>query len=157
MAAPSPVAADVTIGEQLSVAAIGNGESKLINLSYSRDVDLTFSEAVEKVTATLSEIGFGILTTIDVQATFKAKLNVDFRPYTILGACHPPSALEVLTRQEEIGLLLPCNVTVSENDDGSIKVSAINAEEMFKVAGDPSLMEVAADVNRKLKEAVDNV
>lgn len=118
---------------------------------------MSFGEAVERVTETLSESGFGILTTIDVQATLKAKLDVDFRAYTILGACHPISALEVLSRQEDIGLLLPCNVTVSENDDGSIRVCSIDAEEMFRLAGDPALKEVAIDVNRRLKEAVDNV
>ena len=129
----------------------------MINLSYSRNVELPFGDAVARVTETLNDSGFGILTTIDVQATLKAKLGVDFKAYTILGACHPPSALEVLSRQEEIGLLLPCNVIVAENDDGSIRVSAVNAEELFKVAGDPSLKEVAVDVNRRLKEAVDNV
>lgn len=129
----------------------------MIDLCYSRNVSLPFSEAVERVTATLGELGFGILTTIDVQATLKAKLDVDFKPYTILGACHPPSAYKVLSIQEDIGVLLPCNVIVAQNDDGSIKISAVNAEELFKIAGDPSLEEVAVDIGRKLRAAVDNV
>ncbi|MCH7575352.1 MAG: DUF302 domain-containing protein [Candidatus Marinimicrobia bacterium] len=129
----------------------------MINPSYSRSVELPFGDAVARVTPTLNESGRGILTTIDVQPTLKAKLGADFEAYTISGACHPPRAFEVLFRQEEIGLLLPCNDIVAENDDGSLRVSAVNAEELFRVPGDPSLKEVAVDVNRRLKEAVDNV
>lgn len=128
-----------------------------MKVGYYRDVQLTFEEAESRVRTTLQEQGFGVLTEIDVKATLKKKLDVDFRPYKILGACHPPSALKALSTVPEIGLLLPCNVTVSRNDDGTIRVAAVDAEAMMGVVGEPELAPVAADVNSWLRAAIDAV
>ncbi len=128
-----------------------------MKVGYYRDVQMTFEEAESRVRTTLQEQGFGVLTEIDVKATLKKKLDVDFRPYKILGACHPPSALKALSIVPEIGLLLPCNVTVSRNDDGTIRVAAVDAEAMMGVVGEPELAPVAADVNSWLRAAIDAV
>ena len=126
-----------------------------MNIGYHRDLELSIDAADARVRETLAAEGFGILTEIDVQATLKKKLNADFRPYRILGACHPPSALQALLLKPEVGLLLPCNVTVSANDDGTVRVAAINAEIMLKVVDSPELAEVATEVNAALRRAVD--
>jgi len=91
-------------------------------------VDLPFQEAVEKVTEALAAEGFGILTEIDVRETLKKKIDVDFRNYVILGACNPPFAYQTLQVEEQIGLMLPCNVVVQDGGDGTSIVSALNPE-----------------------------
>jgi uncharacterized protein (DUF302 family) len=110
-----------------------------------------------RVRETLKEQGFGVLTEINVNEAFKEKLNEDFRRYKILGACHPPTAYRALSEELEIGLLLPCNVTLWENDDKSTTLSAINAKEMLSVTGRDDLDELANQVNSWLKTAIDAV
>ena len=110
---------------------------------------VTFDEAIEVVTDALKEEGFGVLTRIDVAETLKTKIGADFRPYVILGACNPPLAHGALQAEPLIGLLLPCNVVVMEEDDGSITVSAVNPAEMFKVVDNPELQEIAGEVDGK--------
>jgi uncharacterized protein (DUF302 family) len=128
-----------------------------MKLGYHRDVRLSFEEAEARVRDTLQEQGFGVLTEIDVKATLKKKLDVDLLPYKILGACHPPSALRAISAVPEIGLLLPCNVTVSQNEDGSIRLAAVDAESMLAVVENPELADVAVDVNSRLRRALDSV
>jgi len=113
-----------------------------------------FDKAVEQVTEALKTEGFGVLTEIDVKATLKKKLDVDFRKYKILGACNPPLAHKALQSEPFIGLLLPCNVVVFEEDDGTITASAVDPKEMFKVVQNPDLGAVAETVAQKLKNAV---
>jgi len=96
------------------------------NYAFVKTVRQTFDEAVEKVTEELKQEGFGILTEIDVTATLKKKLDVDFKPYKILGACNPPSAYKALQAEEQIGLMLPCNVIVYVNDAGETVVAAVD-------------------------------
>lgn len=115
---------------------------------------LSYSEAIPKVTAALNKEGFGVLTTIDVKATFKKKLNIDYRPYTILGACNPPLAHQSLEIDGEIGLLLPCNVVVQETDSG-VSVSAIDPAAMFSVVENPAMTPVVEDVAARLKRMLD--
>lgn len=116
-----------------------------------------FDSAIEKVTAELKNEGFGVLTEIDVKATLKKKLDVDFRQYKILGACNPPLAHKAITNEPLIGLLLPCNVVVMEEDDKTITVSAVNPMEMFKVVENTGMSEIAGQVNAKIKKVVDSL
>ncbi len=115
---------------------------------------ITMDDAVERVTAALKTEGFGVLTEIDVKSTLKQKLDVAFRPYKIFGACNPPLAHQALTEEPLVGLLLPCNVVVYEENDQTITVSAINPREMFKVIENPKMAGVAETVEVKLKKAM---
>lgn len=116
----------------------------------------SFADAVERITASLKTEGFGVLTEIDVQATLKKKLDVDFgRPYTILGACNPPIAHKAMTAEPGAGLLLPCNVVVTVDDAGDAIISAINALELFKVVGRPDVEHLAKEVTERLARAIE--
>jgi uncharacterized protein (DUF302 family) len=116
-------------------------------------LDLPYAQAVERVTAALKDQGFGVLTEIDVQATLKKKLGVDFRKYVILGACNPPLAHQALNADLEIGLLLPCNVIVYE-DDGASVVAIIDPIAMLEVAGNPALETVAREARARLRRVI---
>jgi uncharacterized protein (DUF302 family) len=124
---------------------------------YSRVVDLPYEEAREKIIANLKEQGFGVLTEIDVRETLKKKLGIDFKPYAILGACNPPFAHRALQAEEEIGLLLPCNVIVYINEAGETVVSALDPEVAMQVVDNPVLADVAGAVRTRLIAAVDAV
>ena len=115
---------------------------------------IPFEEAVPKVTEAIAAEGFGVLTEIDVQATMKKKLDVDFRKYVILGACNPPLAHQALSAEPHIGLLLPCNVIVMERDEGGSIVSAIHPEVQFTLVEQPGLEEIAGEVREKLERAL---
>jgi uncharacterized protein (DUF302 family) len=123
----------------------------------SIDVDLPYDEALEKVIETLKSEGFGVLTTIDVKATMKAKLGVDFRSYVILGACNPKLAHEALSNEIEIGLLLPCNVIAYERDGGGTTISAMNALAAMTVTGNPALEPIAREASDRLTRALNAV
>lgn len=123
---------------------------------YKKQINMRFEEAVEKTRAALAEEGFGILTEIDVKATMKNKLDIDYDNYLILGACNPPFAHEALQAEKEIGLLLPCNVIVYE-DDGKVFVSAILPTVAMGMVDNQSLADIANTVEEKLKKAVDAV
>ncbi|MEK7156522.1 MAG: DUF302 domain-containing protein [Patescibacteria group bacterium] len=127
-----------------------------MNYGYKRNVPLPFGEAVEKVKSELAKEGFGILTEIDVKATLKKKLGIEYDNYLILGACNPPLALKALQAERDIGLLLPCNVIVYE-DGGKVFVSAIMPTVAMQVVGNPSLADLGKMVEEKLKKVVDNV
>ncbi|HLE31030.1 MAG TPA: DUF302 domain-containing protein [Bacteroidota bacterium] len=120
---------------------------------FSRTVNLSYDQAVEKVTEELKKEGFGVLTTIDVKETLKKKLNVDFRRYIILGACNPPFAYKSLQAEEEIGLLLPCNVVVYEKGDKTV-VSAFDPMVMMKIVDNPAVKTVAEEVQSGLKRVI---
>jgi uncharacterized protein (DUF302 family) len=124
---------------------------------FSRKLVMSYEEAVEKATAALKEEGFGVLTEIDVRATLKKKLDVDFRRYVILGACNPPFAHKALSAELEIGLLLPCNVIVYETEGGGSVVSAINPMAALGVVDNPAMHEIAEQVTAKIKRAVDSL
>ena len=124
---------------------------------HCRAVEGSVDQAIEKVTQELAARGFGVLTTIDVAATLKKKINVDRRPYVILGACNPHFAHEALQREEGLGLLLPCNVVVFQDERGRTQVASINAKAMLSPVGNPDLESVAEEVTALLTEAVDAV
>lgn len=126
----------------------------LQELGLSRTVGLSYADAVEAITAALKEEGFGILTEIDVKATLKKKIDVDFRPYVILGACNPPLAHRALQTEPLLGLLLPCNVIVYDNGDGTAAVSIMDPIQMASVSDNAELRAVAAEANAKLQRAI---
>jgi uncharacterized protein (DUF302 family) len=117
---------------------------------FGRRLDLPYEQAIEQVTAALKAEGFGVLTEIDVRATMKQKLDVDFRPYVILGACNPHLAYQALNAEPELGLLLPCNVIVYEEDGGSV-VSIVDPQAMLGVVPNPALAPVADEARRRLQ------
>jgi uncharacterized protein (DUF302 family) len=129
----------------------------IMDYGYQRIIDKSFEDVESGIRISLQEQGFGVLTEIVVNEILKKKLNVDFRRYKILGACHPPTAFKALSSELEIGLLLPCNVTLWENDDNTVTLSAINAFKMLSVTGRDDLDELAGQVNDWLKAAVDAV
>lgn len=125
---------------------------------YSKQLkNVSFDEAVEKVTEALKHEGFGVLTEIDVQATLKNKLDVDFRPYKILGACNPPYAHKALSVEDKIGIMLPCNVIVQATADGTIEVAAVDPVASMSAIENPELMEIAVEIQQKLKTVIEKL
>lgn len=123
---------------------------------YKKEVSMGYDEALEKVRAELGEEGFGILTEIDVQATLKKKLDVDVDKYIILGACNPPAAHKALQAEQDIGLMLPCNVIVYEKE-GKVFVSAIRPSVAMAMIDNPDLAAVAQGIEMRLKSVIDMV
>lgn len=121
---------------------------------FSKTVPMNFQEAVDKVTSELKARGFGILTQIDVRQTLKAKLDVEFRPYLILGACNPPFAFKALQAEDKIGTMLPCNVIVQQHADGSVEVSAVDPMTSMATIDNPALAAVAVEVRELLRHAI---
>lgn len=124
--------------------------------AIKKTTGLGYTEAVEKVTEELKKEGFGVLTEIDVKATMKKKLDVDLENYVILGACNPPFALKALQAEDDIGLLLPCNVIVYEKEEKTI-VAAINPLVAMQAVENPALEHVAEEVTTRLRRVVDHV
>ena len=122
-------------------------------VAYETETDLPFDQAVQSCRDALAREGFGVLTEIDVQATLKKKLDVDRDPYLILGACHPPSAHRALTAVPEVGVLLPCNVTVSR-ENGKTVVRAMNPKAALGILNNPALDDVACEVAAALRRVV---
>jgi len=130
---------------------------KLSNYSLGGETNLNFDEAVRKVTETLKEQGFGVLTEIDAKKVLKEKLGLDRKPYKILGACNPHFAHKAIDMEPELGTLLPCNVLVYERDDGKVVVTAMDPEAALKLVGDPSVEEIAKEVRKRIEKALERV
>lgn len=128
-----------------------------MSYSISKEVELSYNEALEKVTEELKKEGFGVLTEIDVKNTLKEKLDVDVPSYKILGACNPPFAHKALEAEPGVGLLLPCNVIVYESEVGVTTVAAINAQAMLSIVGRDDIEPIAKEVNDRLKRVIDKI
>lgn len=124
---------------------------------FSKKLRIPFNNAIERVTQALASKGFGILTTIDVRAIMKKKLDVDFRPYTILGACNPQFAHKALQIEDKVGTMLPCNVVVQEIGSGEVEVSAVDPVASMSAIEDAKLAAIAADVRSLLKLTIDGL
>lgn len=127
------------------------------NYGFWKKVDFSFEQAIERVTEELQKEGFGIISQVDVTSTLKNKINVDFKPYRILGACSPIHAHNVLQNEEQIGLLLPCNFIVYVNDAQETIVAAINPMESMKAVQNPKLEETAQTIQSKIIRVVSSL
>ena len=121
---------------------------------FTKTINCSFENAIEKIKDSLKEEGFGILTEIDMKATLQKKLQVDFHNYTILGACNPPFAYQALLAEDKIGTMLPCNVIVQEKASGIIEVSAIDPSASMQLIENKKLQEIAQEVKIKLEKAI---
>ncbi len=121
---------------------------------FAKTIKVPFDAAVARVTAALKERGFGVLTTIDVKATMKQKLDVDFRRYIILGACNPSFAHRALIAEDKIGTMLPCNVVVQETANGEVEVAAVDPVASMQAVENARLLPIAGEVRDLLRQAI---
>ena len=121
---------------------------------FGRTVDIPFADALTRVTQALQEEGFGILTEIDVAATMKKKLNQDMPPYRILGACNPQLAHRAIEAEPSIGLLLPCNVVVRQDDAGRVRVEFMDPNAVLELVGKPEINQIAQEVRQRLERVM---
>ena len=119
--------------------------------------NISFEKAIEEVTGALKKQGFGVITEINVKDTLKKKIDVDFRKYTILGACHPESAYEALQKEQKIGVFLPCNVVVEENEDGEIEVAIVDPIASMQAVENLELGEFASGIRAKLMNVLESI
>ncbi|MFN2395756.1 MAG: DUF302 domain-containing protein [Bacteroidales bacterium] len=133
---------------------------KIIIMSYYFSTILkktTYEQAIELATAELQKEGFGVLTQINVKETLKKKIDVDFRPYIILGACNPHFAHKALLAEDKLGAFLPCNVVVEQHDDGTVEVSAVDPHAMMASVTNPKLEELAGEVREKMQKVIKGI
>lgn len=121
---------------------------------FTKQVDLDFDAAIERATEVLSQKGFGVLTRIDVKETLKKKIDVDFRPYIILGACNPKFAHQALNAESKIGVMLPCNVIVEQTEAGAVEVTAVDPMASMQAIENPDLGDIAMQVQGLLREVI---
>ncbi len=129
-------------------------ESKTADYAITRDLDASFDDVVERVTSAMAEEGFGILTTIDVAATLKKKLDLDVEPYVILGACNPQLASQGIAAEPDLGVLLPCNVVVRRQGD-TTHVAAMDPSSALRLAENGDLQALADEARERIARAVD--
>jgi uncharacterized protein (DUF302 family) len=129
----------------------------IMSYYFSKILDISFENAIDRVTEELKKEGFGILTQIDVKETLKKKLDVDFRKYKILGACNPPFAYQALQKEDKIGVMLPCNVILQEIGENKIEVAAVDPIASMKGVENTELGEIVDQVQAKLKQVVENL
>lgn len=132
-------------------------EEETMSYYFARTIQSGFDDAIERVKKALSAEGFGVLTEIDVRETLKKKLNVEFRPYRILGACNPPFAHKALEAEDKIGTMLPCNVIVQDAGGGKIEIAAIDPVASMQAVKNPELSSVAGEVRAKLQSVIERL
>ena len=124
---------------------------------FARTIGASFDDVVRRTREALMAEGFGVITEIDVQKTLKTKINVDFRPYLILGACNPTMAYQALQLEDNVGAMLPCNIVVQQRSEGTVEVAAIDPVASMQAIENPALTEKATEVAAKLKSALDRI
>jgi uncharacterized protein (DUF302 family) len=124
---------------------------------FSKTITSNFDDTIQRVTDELKKEGFGILTEIDVKATLKKKLDVDFKNYKILGACNPPYAYKALQVEDKIGTMLPCNVIVIEQEEGKIELAAVDPVASMQAIENPNLADIANEIRAKLSKVVEAI
>lgn len=124
---------------------------------FTKKLNISYDQAIERAKDELKKEGFGILTEIDVKETLKKKLNVDFKRYKILGACNPPFAYKALQMEDKIGTMLPCNVIVQETSEGKVEISAVDPVASMQAVENDKLRNIAKQVKTKLKNVMDNI
>lgn len=124
---------------------------------FTTTLETSFENAIETVTKALKEEGFGVLTEIDVKATFKKKLDVEYPRYQILGACNPEFAYQALQKEEKIGTMLPCNVIVQDNEDGTVDISAVDPMSSMQAVENRELGEIAEQVQQRLQKIIESL
>jgi uncharacterized protein (DUF302 family) len=124
---------------------------------FSKTIAESFDKAIQKVTEALKAEGFGILTEIDIKATLKKKLDVDFYNYKILGACNPPFAYKALLAEDKIGVMLPCNVIVQEKVAGQVEVSAVDPSASMQAIENEELADIATEIRARLQKVIEQV
>ena len=128
-----------------------------MDYAYQKIINLDFKDVNDKIRASLMDVGFGIITEIDVKKTFKEKLDIHYERFQILGACNPSLAHEALSIEKEIAMFMPCNVVFWENDDGSVTLSAVDAEKQLNFANNEKLSTLGQKVNNLLSRAIDSI
>lgn len=128
-----------------------------MSYNISKTFKADFDELLERLIESLKDVGFGVITEIDMKEKLKEKLDVDFKRYVILGACNPGFAYEAIQMEEELGVLLPCNVVVIDKENGWVQIAAIDARKMMSVVGNKELEVVAEVVNERLRQALLNL
>ena len=129
----------------------------MANYSYARKVECSFEEAEQRMKDEFAEEGFGVLTEVDVRATFREKLDIDYLAYKILGICNPPNAKESLKLEKELGLLLPCKAIVYEGDEGETFVSVVKPTKLLGVTENQDLVELGRKIERRMEQALGRV
>jgi len=128
-----------------------------MNYGYQRKILKTFSQVDVEIRKELLKVGFGIISEIDIQKTFKEKLNINHKPYRILGACNPHLANEALKIEPEVGMLMPCNIIFWDNEDKTVTISGIDAEKQLSNTKNIKLIKIGREVNRLIRDAIDSI
>lgn len=128
-----------------------------MNYGYQRIVKKPFEEVDTSIRKLLSEVGFGIITEINIQETFKNKLNLEYPKFKILGACNPQLAVQAMSIETEVSLLMPCNVVLWENKNLTVTISGVDVEEQLRITNQEGLVQIGRDVNKQLRSAIDKI
>ena len=128
-----------------------------MNYGYQRIVKKPFEEVDTLIRKLLSEVGFGIITEINIQETFKNKLNLEYPKFKILGACNPQLAVQAMSIETEVSLLMPCNVVLWENKNLTVTISGVDVEEQLRITNQEGLVQIGRDVNKQLRSAIDKI